>query len=107
MQTAYQILVASSPEPLSDGKGDLWDSGKVMSDESSQIVYAGAPLVSREMCFWKVRTWHRDGTPGEWSPAAKWTMGLLEPTDWSAGMDYAIIAEPGRRHVIHHSPRHL
>ncbi|HWY29694.1 MAG TPA: hypothetical protein VNX46_03005, partial [Candidatus Acidoferrum sp.] len=83
-QTAYQILVASSPERLSDGKADLWDSGKVLSDESSQIVYAGAPLVSREMCFWKVRTWDRDGNPGEWGPAAKWTMGLLEPTDWSA-----------------------
>jgi alpha-L-rhamnosidase len=84
MQTGYQILVASSPELLSDGKGDLWDSGKVLSDESSQIVYAGAPLVSREMCFWKARTWDRDGNPGEWSAAAKWTMGLLEPTDWSA-----------------------
>ena len=85
MQTAYQILVASSPELLRGGQGDLWDSGKVLLDESSQIVYAGTPLVSREMCFWKVRTWDRDGNPGDWSPAAKWSMGLLQPTDWSAG----------------------
>src|SRR3954465_8961717 len=35
MQTAYQILVASSPKLLSSDKGDLWDSGKVSSDESS------------------------------------------------------------------------
>jgi len=56
-QTAYQILVASSPKLLANDKGDLWDSGKVASDESAQIVYAGAPLVSRQSCFWKVRVW--------------------------------------------------
>src|ERR1019366_3065347 len=42
-QTAYQILVASSAKMLSQDKGDLWDSGKVASDENSQIAYAGNP----------------------------------------------------------------
>jgi alpha-L-rhamnosidase len=84
IQTDYQVLVASSPKFLSKDKGDLWDSGKVSSDESSQIVYAGSPLVSRESCFWKVRTWDRDGKPGHWSRTAQWSMGLLQPADWSA-----------------------
>ncbi len=84
MQTAYQILVASSSKLLNEDKGDLWDSGKVLSDESSQIAYAGSPLVSREDCFWKVRTWNGDGKPGDWSQAAQWGMGLLQPADWSA-----------------------
>src|SRR5487761_1914225 len=84
MQTAYQVLVASSPKLLSDDQGDLWDSGKVASDDSSEIVYAGSPLVSREYCFWKVRTWDRDGNPGKWSQSAQWSMGLLHPEDWSA-----------------------
>ena len=83
-QTAYQILVASSLQLLNQDQGDLWDSGKVTSDESSQVVYAGTPLVSRERCFWKIRTWDRDGKVGDWSPDARWTMGLLQPTDWSA-----------------------
>jgi alpha-L-rhamnosidase len=83
-QTAFQVLVASSPELLSENKGDLWDSGKVPSDESSQIVYGGSPLVSRENCFWKVRTWDRDGKAGDWSLPARWSMGLLQPADWSA-----------------------
>ena len=30
-QSAYQILVASSEELLKKDKGDLWDSGKVVS----------------------------------------------------------------------------
>ena len=28
-QSAYQIVVASSPELLAQEKGDLWDSGRV------------------------------------------------------------------------------
>jgi len=84
VQTAYQILVATSPKLLSEGKADLWDSGKVASDETTQVVYGGAPLVSRESCFWKVRTWDRDGKAGDWSPVAQWSMGLLQATDWSA-----------------------
>src|SRR5580704_15832653 len=42
MQTSYQILVASSTKLLSEDRGDLWDSGKVPSDESSQVAYAGS-----------------------------------------------------------------
>jgi alpha-L-rhamnosidase len=83
-QTAYQILVASSPGLLTNGKADLWDSGKVSADETSQIVYSGQPLVSREQCLWKVRTWDRDDQASAWSPDAQWTMGLLQPADWSA-----------------------
>lgn len=90
-QTAYQILVASSLKTLSQDKGDLWDSGKVVSDQNSQIIYAGSPLASRQGCFWKVRTWDRDGKPGNWSPTAQWQMGLLKNTDWSAKW---ITAEP-------------
>src|SRR5258706_3554870 len=83
-QTAFQILVASSVKLLQNDKGDLWDSGKVISDETSQIIYSGSPLISRQTCFWKVRSWDRDGKPGDWSPAGHWQMGLLQPADWSA-----------------------
>lgn len=31
-QTAYQILAASSAAKLSDGRADMWDTGKIMSD---------------------------------------------------------------------------
>ena len=83
-QTAYQILVATSPELLKPGAADLWDSGKVMSGATAQIEYAGKPLVSRERCFWKVQAWDRDGHPGDWSEPARWQMGLLDPADWTA-----------------------
>lgn len=81
-QTAYQVLVASTPALLADDKGDLWDSGRVESDEQNQIEYSGNPLASRNVCHWKVRVWDRDGTPSAWSRPAVWSMGLLEPEDW-------------------------
>ena len=83
-QTAYQVLVAASPERLGQEQGDLWDSGKVASDETAQVVYAGKPLVSRQACLWKVRVWDRDGKPSAWSEPARWEMGLLKAADWSA-----------------------
>jgi alpha-L-rhamnosidase len=83
-QTAYQVLVASSPEILARDQGDLWDSGKVMSDATSQIVYHGTKLTSRRACFWKVRCWDKSGQPAAWSQPAAWTVGLLDAADWSA-----------------------
>ena len=84
LQTAYQILVASSAKILDTGIGDVWDSGKVISNETSQIAFAGQPLASREQCFWKVRAWDQAGQPSEWSAVAQWQMGLLQPGDWAA-----------------------
>ncbi|MBN1417212.1 MAG: family 78 glycoside hydrolase catalytic domain [Planctomycetes bacterium] len=83
-QTAYRILVASGPETLARGEGDLWDSGKVASGETAQITYAGKPLASRARCHWKVRIWDKDGIASPWSSPALWTMGLLADEDWKA-----------------------
>jgi alpha-L-rhamnosidase len=83
-QTAYQILVASSPELLEQKRGDLWDSGKVISDESVLVAYAGAPLGSRQACWWRVRVWDMKEAPSDWSRPARWTMGLLRTNDWQA-----------------------
>jgi len=83
-QTAYQVLVAGSMDLLDRDKGNLWDSGKVLSDSSNQIEYQGRPLTSGQRCCWKVRIWDKDGKPSPWSKPAFWTMGLLEPGDWRA-----------------------
>jgi alpha-L-rhamnosidase len=83
-QTAYEVLVSSSPEFLSANKGDLWDSGKMISEQSTYIPYSGVPLVSRMRCFWKICVWDKDGHASAWSAPGAWTMGLLKPEDWTA-----------------------
>jgi len=97
-QTAYRVLVASSSELLSADQGDLWDSGRVESAQTSQVAYAGRQLVSRQACQWKVRVWDQAGKPSGWSRPSGWTMGLLEPGDWRAewiGLDAGPPADGG------------
>lgn len=81
MQQAYRILVASSPDRLAEGAADLWDSGRVVSDESVWVPYEGKSLKSNARCFWKVKVWTTRGE-SDWSAPAEWGMGLLGETQW-------------------------
>lgn len=82
-QTAYQLIVSSSPQKLARNEGDLWNSGKVSSDQSIHIPYAGKALGSRTACWWKVKVFTNKGET-DWSAPARWSMGLLNPSDWKA-----------------------
>jgi len=82
-QSAYQILVATSPEKLTETKADLWNSGKVSSTASLNTAYGGSALVSGQECWWKVRVWDSAGRKSSWSEAAYWSMGLLSSGDWA------------------------
>jgi len=84
MQSAYQILVASNGESLRSGQADIWDSGKVNSDESVGIAYRGPALESRKRYYWKVRVWDSAGQASESGEGAWWEMGLLHSADWKA-----------------------
>jgi len=83
-QTAFQILAASTLELLNQDRGDLWDSGKVVSEETIHVPYGGQPLPSTQKIYWKVRAWDQDGKRSAWSASASWTMGVLEDRDWKA-----------------------
>jgi len=83
-QAAYQILVSSTDAALAAHRGNFWDSGKVVSGQSVQVVYGGKPLESRAVCFWKARVWDGEGRVSSWSAPARWEMALLRPGDWNA-----------------------
>ena len=83
-QSAYQILAAGTVANLENDHGDLWDSGKIGSDETLHIPYQGQPLKSKQYCHWKVRAWDAGDRVSPWSDVAYWSMGLLERTDWQA-----------------------
>ena len=98
-ETGYQIIIAGSEEALASDKGDLWDSGRVSSDQSAQIEYGGKPLLSDQPVFWKARVWNRNNQPTAWSKPAFWRMGLLQPGDWQAkwiGVDELPPPGPGQ-----------
>jgi alpha-L-rhamnosidase len=82
-QSAYQVLVADSPERLRTDQGNLWDSGKVESGESQSVIYAGRALRSGLRCYWKVRVWDGAKNLSAWSRTAVWESALLDPEEWS------------------------
>jgi alpha-L-rhamnosidase len=81
-QTAYQILVSSSPERLAAGTGDWWDSGKVDSEKSASVEYAGRTLPSATRFWWKTRVWDQSGKPSPYSASASFDTGLNQD-EWT------------------------
>ena len=87
-QTAFRVLVASSLLNLEDGKADLWDSGKMESNQSVNCMYAGDELKAGQEYYWKVMVWDASNNPSTWSEAAKFTIGLLTAEDWKGDWIY-------------------
>jgi hypothetical protein len=81
-QQAYQILVASEPNKLEPETADLWDSGKVVSDQCTHVPYDGSALTTRQHCYWRVRVWDKFGLAFAVVATQQWRMGLLEAVDW-------------------------
>ena len=85
VQSAYRILVASSLDNLERDNGDVWDSGKVASAQSTCIGTGHIQMLSRARYYWKVKVWLQGGGESEWSQPAFWEMGLLSEKDWCGG----------------------
>lgn len=83
-QTGCRILVASSMDRLERDDGDLWDSGRMKTRNQIAVKYDGAALVPGQHAYWKVKVWTRKGGEQDWSPSARFSVGLLRPEDWKA-----------------------
>lgn len=74
MQSAYAIEVRDDAERL------VWESGRIASEQSQLVRYAGEPLRPMIRYRWRVRVWDRAGNASAWSagdtfrlaPAAAW-----------------------------------
>jgi len=77
LQTAYEIKVLT-------GKRTVWQTGKVMSDQSVYVDYKGETLAAQQKYTWQVKVWDNSGKASDWSKPASFQMGLLTPADWKA-----------------------
>ncbi len=82
MQTAWQLKVATSEKALESGEGLHWDSGRIESDRSHLVEYAGPGLEPGEEYFWQATVWTNGGheiksSINHWSTA-------LDGEDWTA-----------------------
>ncbi|HYG21225.1 MAG TPA: glycoside hydrolase family 78 protein [Verrucomicrobiae bacterium] len=83
-QVAWQMLAASAPELLAREQGDLWDSGRVQSDQQLHVAYEGKPLQSLQAVFWKMRVWDAENRVSQWSAPATFTTGFMNEREWTA-----------------------
>ncbi|WP_225871262.1 family 78 glycoside hydrolase catalytic domain [Pedobacter cryotolerans] len=80
-QTHFQILVSDNLKDLQANKGNVWDSKKIASNQSVNIIYSGTKLISTKKYYWKVKVWDNHNL-SVWSETAYWQMGLLSKADW-------------------------
>lgn len=79
-QSAYQILVASSPNLLKEGSVDLWDSKKVNSNNSTNIFYKGKELEKNSSYWWQVKVWSGTGLESSYSVPQQFNTGNFDRT---------------------------
>src|ERR1700733_10478343 len=77
-QTSYRVTVGRA-----EGAADLWDTGKIESDQSIHVVYGGTPLQSRERAYWQVTVRDEVGHDAT-SEISWWETGLMSAEDWTA-----------------------
>jgi alpha-L-rhamnosidase len=77
-QTAYHVQAG-----LEEGTAGLWDTGETDGPDQ-RVRYDGRPLTSRTAVHWRVRVRDAAGRWSEWSPSARFELGLLSPEDWTA-----------------------
>ncbi|WP_262286788.1 family 78 glycoside hydrolase catalytic domain [Micromonospora sp. MA102] len=82
LQESYQVRVATSQARLDDA--DVWDSGRVTSQQSTLVPYAGPALQPRTRYVWQVRVWDTTGRTSGWSAPASWETGLGGADGWRA-----------------------
>ncbi|MDW5267448.1 MAG: family 78 glycoside hydrolase catalytic domain [Edaphobacter sp.] len=83
-QTAYRILVASTPDRLKGDQADVWDSGRVEADRTVDVAYGGPQLSPEKRYYWRVQAWDMHGKAYPASDASWWETGLLDQSNWTA-----------------------
>lgn len=83
-QSAYQIVVASNQENLENDVGDLWDTGKVSSDQNTHIRYEGNQLTPGQVAYWKVKVWDQDDKMSDYVSEGSFFGKGLQTGDWTA-----------------------
>ena len=82
-QSAYQVLVTDSQDKLRSDKGNIWNSGKVNSHVSIQVIYDGDELEPVKSYYWKVRIWDQSGDVSPWSEPSSFVTGFFDNEDWA------------------------
>jgi alpha-L-rhamnosidase len=104
VQTAYRVIVADNPELIKKNIGNIWDSKKILSDQSIQIAYGGKALATTKSYYWKVMVWNNKKGVSTWSKTASWQMGLPSHADWNGAKWIGYDQLPDSLHIVPFMP---
>jgi len=94
VQAGYRVLVATTPDRLTPGDADVWDSGAVAA-RHQRVAYGGPALDPCERYHWAVRAWSDGGDAPAGEPAGApgpWARSWFETGPES--FDAAWLADP-------------
>jgi alpha-L-rhamnosidase len=80
-QSAYRIIVGMDSAAVAGGSGDVWDSGKIRS-EQNLVKYDGKKLEPFTRYYWSVQIWNEKGDRSAMSKTAFFETGLMETLNW-------------------------
>lgn len=83
LQTAYQIVIASSKANLETDVYDVWNSSVTKSAASQMINYTGKKLSPAKTYYWRVKVWDKSNKPSLWSDVHQFTTGIFSIQDWA------------------------
>jgi alpha-L-rhamnosidase len=75
-QKAYRIIMSDDIEQIKNKKGNLWDTGKITSQESANVNYKGHQLNYLKRYYWRVRWWDKNGKVSPFSEIATFETGI-------------------------------
>ncbi|MFA5326768.1 MAG: family 78 glycoside hydrolase catalytic domain [Prolixibacteraceae bacterium] len=80
-QTAYRVIVGTDSAKVTGGKGDMWDSEKILGDQML-VFYSGKALLPFTKYFWMVTLWNQDDQKSEVSKVASFETGMMQTGNW-------------------------
>ena len=81
VQSAFQLFVGVDSIAVANGKGDIWETEKILSD-SVLVTYNGKKLQPFTKYYWQVRAWDAEGKLSEPSTVASFETGMMEQKNW-------------------------
>ena len=79
-QTAYRLLIGTDSVDITEGRCNIWDSEKQLSD-AMLITYNGQELKPFTRYYWKVNIWDKDGIESS-SSVCFFETGMMNINNW-------------------------
>nr|WP_294901000.1 alpha-L-rhamnosidase [uncultured Pedobacter sp.] len=99
-QIAYRIIVSDDVSSIDKNIGNIWDTKKVMTSSSIQIIYDGRKLSPVKSYYWKVMVWDNHKNVSKWSETNRWQTGLFDKADWKGAQWIAFNKLPDSLKVL-------